>query len=70
MAEVLLASGNQLRNLDKQLTLLSRFAFLKKLDLFENPVGYSFKEATEVERGSRPSDERLSKRFGLEIAIE
>eukprot|EP00438_Fugacium_kawagutii_P029473 Skav209240 [mRNA] locus=scaffold293:478876:483826:- [translate_table: standard] len=36
--KVLLASGNQLRNLDKQLTLLSRFAFLKKLDLFDNPV--------------------------------
>ncbi|CAJ1377511.1 unnamed protein product, partial [Effrenium voratum] len=35
---VLLASGNQLRNLDKQLALLSRFAFLKKLDLFDNPV--------------------------------
>jgi len=35
---VLLASGNQLRNLDKQLSLLSRFAFLKKLDLFDNPV--------------------------------
>jgi len=36
--KVLLASGNQLRNLDKQLALLSRFAFLKKLDLFDNPV--------------------------------
>eukprot|EP00930_Biecheleria_cincta_P017157 TRINITY_DN13718_c0_g1_i3.p1 TRINITY_DN13718_c0_g1~~TRINITY_DN13718_c0_g1_i3.p1 ORF type:complete len:404 (-),score=81.37 TRINITY_DN13718_c0_g1_i3:164-1375(-) len=36
--QVLLASGNQLRNLDKQLALLSRFAFLKKLDLFDNPV--------------------------------
>lgn len=35
---VLLASGNQLRNLDKQLATLSRFAFLKKLDLFDNPV--------------------------------
>lgn len=35
---VLLASNNQLRNLDKQLTLLSRFAFLKQLDLFDNPV--------------------------------
>eukprot|EP00933_Yihiella_yeosuensis_P041383 TRINITY_DN35772_c0_g1_i1.p1 TRINITY_DN35772_c0_g1~~TRINITY_DN35772_c0_g1_i1.p1 ORF type:complete len:491 (+),score=91.79 TRINITY_DN35772_c0_g1_i1:153-1625(+) len=36
--KVLLASGNQLRNLEKQLALLSRFAFLKKLDLFDNPV--------------------------------
>lgn len=36
--KVLLASGNQLRNLDKQLGLLSRFAFLQKLDLFDNPV--------------------------------
>jgi len=36
--KVLLASGNQLRNLDKQLALLSRFAFLKKLDPFDNPV--------------------------------
>mmetsp|Transcript_91816 Transcript_91816/g.230680 ORF Transcript_91816/g.230680 Transcript_91816/m.230680 type:complete len:352 (+) Transcript_91816:65-1120(+) len=35
---VLLASNNQLRNLDKQLALLTRFAFLKKLDLFDNPV--------------------------------
>lgn len=35
---VLLASNNQLWNLDKQLALLSRFAFLKKLDLFGNPV--------------------------------
>lgn len=35
---VLLASDNQLRNLDKQLSLLSRFAFLNKLDLFGNPV--------------------------------
>jgi len=36
--KVLLASGNQLRNLEKQLALLSRFAFLKHLDLFDNPV--------------------------------
>merc|ERR1719401_37805 len=35
---VLIASNNQLRNLDKQLALLSRFAFLKKLDLADNPV--------------------------------
>lgn len=35
---VLSASNNQLRNLDKQLSVLSRFAFLKKLDLFGNPV--------------------------------
>jgi hypothetical protein len=35
---VLMASNNQLRNLDKQLTLFERFAFLKKLDLFDNPV--------------------------------
>jgi len=35
---VLLASNNQLRNLDKQLLVLTRFAFLKKLDLFDNPV--------------------------------
>lgn len=36
--KVLLASGNQLRNLEKQLNLLSHFAFLNKLDLFDNPV--------------------------------
>jgi hypothetical protein len=35
---VLLARNNQLRNLDKQLQLLEKFAFLKKLDLFGNPV--------------------------------
>ena len=56
LGQVLLASGNQLRNLDKQLALLSRcgvkasvstscdahdvrrFPFLKKLELFDNPV--------------------------------
>ncbi|CAE7260530.1 LRRC72 [Symbiodinium sp. CCMP2592] len=38
VVHVLLASGNQLRNLDKQLALLSRFPFLKKLELFDNPV--------------------------------
>eukprot|EP00927_Polykrikos_kofoidii_P028757 TRINITY_DN25015_c0_g1_i1.p1 TRINITY_DN25015_c0_g1~~TRINITY_DN25015_c0_g1_i1.p1 ORF type:complete len:502 (+),score=107.94 TRINITY_DN25015_c0_g1_i1:98-1603(+) len=37
--QVLLASNNQLRNLDKQLALLERFNFLQKLDLFDNPVG-------------------------------
>lgn len=36
--EVLLASGNQLRNLDKQLAMLSKCAFLKKLDLQDNPA--------------------------------
>ena len=65
LLQVLLASGNQLRNLDKQLALLSRsaqpssarsvctvhtrtplllrFPFLKKLELFDNPVrvGYT-----------------------------
>jgi len=35
---VLLASNNQLRNLDKQLAILTRFGFLSKLDLFDNPV--------------------------------
>jgi len=35
---VLLASNNQLRNLDKQLATLTRFGFLSKLDLFDNPV--------------------------------
>lgn len=35
---VLLASGNQLQRLDKQLALLSRFGLLKKLDLLDNPV--------------------------------
>lgn len=35
---VLMARSNQLRNLDKQLDLLERFAFLKKLDLSGNPV--------------------------------
>lgn len=35
---VLMASGNQLRNLEKQLAVIGRFAFLKKLDLFDNPV--------------------------------
>lgn len=36
--QVLMASNNQLRNLDKQLALLERFNFLQKLDLFDNPV--------------------------------
>mmetsp|Transcript_33819 Transcript_33819/g.79028 ORF Transcript_33819/g.79028 Transcript_33819/m.79028 type:complete len:492 (-) Transcript_33819:42-1517(-) len=34
---VLLASNNQLRNLEKQLPLLASFSFMKKLDLFGNP---------------------------------
>lgn len=34
---VLLASNNQIQNLDKQIGVLSRFAFLNKLDLFGNP---------------------------------
>lgn len=34
---VLLASGNQLRNLEKQLIVLTKFGFLNKLDLFDNP---------------------------------
>mmetsp|Transcript_61783 Transcript_61783/g.133889 ORF Transcript_61783/g.133889 Transcript_61783/m.133889 type:complete len:532 (-) Transcript_61783:68-1663(-) len=35
---VLLASNNQLRNLEKQLQFLQKFSFLRKLDLFGNPV--------------------------------
>lgn len=35
---VLCASNNQIQNLDKQLALLARFSFLKKLDLFGNPI--------------------------------
>lgn len=35
---VLHASGNQLRNLDKQLAVISKFAFLRKLELFDNPI--------------------------------
>jgi len=35
---VLFANGNQLRNLDKQLALLSKCAFLQKLDLQDNPA--------------------------------
>jgi len=35
---VLLASNNQIRNLEKQLAFLSRFHFLKKLELFGNPI--------------------------------
>ena len=46
--KVLLASGNQLRNLDKQLALLSKFAFLKKLDLFDNPAGHIFFSSASV----------------------
>jgi len=34
----LLASNNQIRNLEKQLETLTRLSFLKKLDLFDNPV--------------------------------
>lgn len=34
----LLASNNQIRNLEKQLEILTRLSFLKKLDLFDNPV--------------------------------
>lgn len=36
--QVLLASNNQLRDLEKQIGLLSRFNFLARLDLFGNPV--------------------------------
>eukprot|EP00392_Amoebophrya_sp_AT5.2_P012146 g12241.t1 len=36
--KVLRAGNNRIRNLDKQLGVLSRFAFLKELDLFDNPV--------------------------------
>jgi hypothetical protein len=35
---VLLAGNNQIRNLEKQLTFLKRFLFLKKLELSGNPV--------------------------------
>merc|ERR1719498_165443 len=34
----LLASNNQIRNLDKQLQMISRLSFLSKLDLFDNSV--------------------------------
>merc|ERR1719162_1022256 len=36
--KTLLASNNQIRNLDKQLTLITRLSFLTKLDLFDNSV--------------------------------
>lgn len=36
--QVLLASNNQLRNLGKQIALLSKFNFLNRLDLFGNPL--------------------------------
>mmetsp|Transcript_7883 Transcript_7883/g.12856 ORF Transcript_7883/g.12856 Transcript_7883/m.12856 type:complete len:508 (-) Transcript_7883:59-1582(-) len=35
---VLLASNNQIKNLDKQLAFLSRFGFLRKLELYGNPL--------------------------------
>merc|ERR1719326_1711277 len=35
---VLLASNNQIRNLEKQLAFISRFLFLKKLELSGNPI--------------------------------
>ena len=35
---MLLARGNQLRNLDKQIGVLSNFNFLKRLDLSDNAV--------------------------------
>jgi hypothetical protein len=35
---VLLASNNQIRNLEKQLAFISRFHFLKKLELSGNPI--------------------------------
>jgi len=34
----LLVSNNQIRNLDKQLELLTRASFIRKLDLFDNPI--------------------------------
>lgn len=36
--ETLLLSNNRLRNLDKFITFLSKFAFLDQLDLFGNPL--------------------------------
>ena len=36
--DALLISGNRLRNLDKFLIFLSKFAFLEQLDLFGNPL--------------------------------
>lgn len=35
---VLIASNNQIQNLEKQLSFISRYGFLKKLDLSENPI--------------------------------
>ena len=36
--DTLLVSNNRLRNLDKFITFLSKFAFLEQLDLFGNPL--------------------------------
>jgi len=36
--DTLLISSNRLRNLDKFITFLSKFAFLEQLDLFGNPL--------------------------------
>jgi Ran GTPase-activating protein (RanGAP) involved in mRNA processing and transport len=36
--ETLLIGGNRLRDLDKFLLFLKKFAFLKQVDLFGNPI--------------------------------
>merc|ERR1719456_108555 len=66
---VLMASNNQLRNLEKQLTVLKRFAFLKKLDLFDNPVAeepdyrlrliYNIPQVETLDRSTVKGPERL-----------
>lgn len=67
--KVLLASNNQLRNLEKQLTLLRKFVFLQKLDLFSNPVAeepdyrlrliYNIPQVETLDRSAVKGPERL-----------
>lgn len=66
---VLLARGNQLRNLDKQIGVLAHFSFLKRLDLSENAVAdepdyqlrviYNLPQVEELDRKSVKQHERI-----------
>ena len=67
--DTLLLSGNRLRNLDKFITFLSKFAFLEHLDLFGNPLSeepdyrlkiiYNMPQIKILDRHPITTDERL-----------
>jgi len=67
--KVLLARGNQLRNLDKQIGVLSNFNFLKRLDLSDNAVAdepdyllrviYNLPQVEDLDRTSVKQHQRI-----------